>query len=79
MSDQILQQLADAELPACPEQLGRRVHRRLNDWLVWGQVVDLVLRGIPFTVFHFGKAVVWWGLMTLSGSLDVDRGKLEDC
>ena len=67
MSLNLLDQLSKQPVPPPPPDFGRKVHRRLNGWLLFGQLADLTLRGIPFAALHFMRALAAGVMFTLTG------------
>ena len=67
MSKNLLDQLADTEIPSLPTNLNRQVHRRLNIRLMLGQFFDLMIRGLPYTFFHLAQALLGLVSFTLTG------------
>ena len=67
MSLNLLEQLADLEVPPPPEQFDTQLHDRVNRSLVRAQLVDLMLRGFPWALLHFARAVVGLIAFTLTG------------
>ena len=52
-----LEALAAQDVPAAPLEFDRQLHRRLNQALLLQQVLDLVLRAMPWAIVHFARAV----------------------
>lgn len=67
MVKNLLDELAEQPVPAPPLDFGRQVHRRLNDWLLAGQLIDLAVRGIPFAAWHFAQALFEALVFTMTG------------
>ena len=72
MSD-LLEQLADLEVPPPPAQFDRQLHERVNRSLVTSQLVDLLARGLPWALLHFARAVVGLVGFTLTGHYEAKR------
>ncbi len=64
MASNLLEQLAETEVPTLPADFDRKVHRRLNHRLLLGHLADLAMHGLPFAFMHFLTALV--GLVTFS-------------
>jgi hypothetical protein len=64
MASNLLEQLAEIEVPTLPAEFDRKVHRRLNHRLLLSHLADLAVRGLPFAFLHFLQALV--GLVTFS-------------
>jgi hypothetical protein len=60
----LLEQLAEFEVPPVPREFDTRLQERVNRGLLVGQAFELVLKAIPYTVLHFAGAV--WGLVLYS-------------
>jgi len=71
MSLNLLEQLADWEVPPPPAQFDAQLHERVNRSLVKAQVIDLVVRGLPWTLAHFARAIVGLFTFTLLGRYEV--------
>jgi hypothetical protein len=76
MPRDVFEQLADAPVPPMPAAFDRALHDRLNRRLLVGQVLDLGLRGVGFTLGHFMRAVLGFFVLTVSGDFE-PRGKEE--
>ena len=50
--------------PGAPADLPEQVHQRLNASLLTLQMLDLLLRGVGYAMFEFGRALV--GLVAYS-------------
>ena len=75
MADDFLQRLAELEVVAPPAEFDRQLHHRLNHGLLIQQLLDLLVRGMPWALLHFGRAVVQLGIFSLSGRFAADRKK----
>ena len=59
MATDILEQLADTEVPPAPvEQLQQGFSDRLNSRLVVQQLLDLMIRGVPYAAWHMTFGMV---------------------
>ncbi len=67
MPEDLLEQLANVEVPPPPKDIDRRVHQRLNGLLLLGQLGDLLFRGLPFVLTCFAEAVIGAVSYSLSG------------
>ena len=63
----LLEQLADLEVPPPPAQFDAQLHERVNRSLVIWQLTDLVIGGLPWACLHFGRALVGLISYTLTG------------
>lgn len=73
MPQDIFEQLAQLNVPPPPPQLDRAVHDRVNRSLVALHLADLLLRGMPWAMLHFGRAVIGLIGLTLRGKSGDDR------
>ena len=67
MSLNLLDELSQQPVPPPPADFGRRVHRRLNGWLLGGQLADFAVRGMLFAALHFFRALAAGVTFTLTG------------
>ncbi len=67
MNRDLLEQLAESDVPPVPRELERSIHDRLNTLLVVGHLSDFLLRAIPHAVAHFAEAVGELAASTLGG------------
>ena len=58
MPGNLLEQLNQTEVPPPPREMERDVHRRVNQWLLFAQVADLVLRAFLHCAVNFMEAVL---------------------
>jgi hypothetical protein len=70
MPRDFLEELAEAPVPPVPVAFNRALHERLNRRLLAGQMLDLALRGIGYTLGHFARAVGGAFMLTISGKFD---------
>ncbi len=70
MSFNLLDQLSRQDIPEPPPKLRQSVRSQMNSTLVLLQVLDLLLRGMPFALLHFAKAVAGLLLFTLTGTYE---------
>jgi hypothetical protein len=73
MANDLLQRLADSPVPPPPAEFDREVHRRLNSWLVLGQLLDLMFVGVPFVCVHFARAMMGVVVFSLTGRYETRR------
>lgn len=66
----LLEQLREQHVPAPPPQLRQEVRSRMNTTLLALHVADLLLRGLPLALFHFGQAVAGLAAYTLTGTYE---------
>ena len=70
MPRDFLEELAEAPVPPVPVAFNRALHERLNRRLVAGQVLDLALRGVGYTLAHFARAAGGLFLLTVTGRFE---------
>ncbi len=75
MADNFLDQLAKLEVAAPPAEFDRQLHHRLNQSLTIQHFVDLLVRGMPWALAHFGRAVVELCAFSISGRFADERKK----
>ena len=63
----LLEQLADSEVPPPPAELDQRVHQQLNKSLVLLWILEFGVRGTLFAIVHFVHAVVHFVLFSITG------------
>lgn len=63
----LFEQLAEWEVPPPPVEFDRQLHQRLNRTLVAMQVLDLIVRALPWALWHFGRALVGAVVFSLRG------------
>ena len=66
----LLEQLADLEVPPPPAQFDRQLHERVNRSLFVWQLVDLVVSGLPWAMLHFSRALVGLIAFTVTGQYE---------
>ena len=72
IEESFLDQLADVPVPPPPPDLDNRVHQSVNHWLLAAHLGDLAVRGFPFAVMHFARAVAGALSLTSSGRYPAD-------
>ena len=70
MALNLLDQLSQQDIPQPPVRLRQQVRERMNVTLLVLQLADLALRGMPYVMLHFAKAVVGLVLFSLSGTYE---------
>jgi hypothetical protein len=75
MADDFLQRLAELEVAAPPAEFDRQLHDRLNHRLMVQQFLDLLVRGMPWALLHFGRAIVELCVFSISGHFADERKK----
>jgi hypothetical protein len=66
----LLEQLADLEVPPPPAHFDKQLHERVNRSLITWQLVDLAVNGLPWALLHLTRAVVGFVSFTLTGRYD---------
>lgn len=73
MAIDIFDQLSESPVPPPPQDFEALVHKRLNNRLLSGHLVDLALRGLPYAMFQFGRAFAGLAMFTIYGRYDNKR------
>ncbi len=73
MSDELLQQLADDEIPPVPETFDEKLHGRVNRTLLTRDLFDFGVRATPWAMGIFGQALIDLLGFTVSGRLQNER------
>jgi hypothetical protein len=75
MADDFLERLAELQVAAPPAAFDRQLHHRLNQRLTIQHLLDLLVRGMPWALAHFGRAVVELCVFSVSGRFADERKK----
>ncbi len=67
MPQNILEQLAELEVPSTPVDLQRGVHERLNVRLLSLHLADLALRALPYAFVCFSEALAGLVVFSVTG------------
>jgi hypothetical protein len=68
MASDILEQLAEAEVPPAPvDKLEQGFNERLNNRLVVQHLLDFVFRGLPFAAWHMTRGMLAVVYFTIAG------------
>ncbi len=67
MASNLLEQLAEVEVPPPPDHFDKQLHARVNRTLVAAQFVDLAVSGLPWALLQFAKAFVGLIAFSLTG------------
>ena len=80
MAMDLLEKLAEVPVPPAPppKVFDRAIHRRINDRLIVGQVLDLTLRGFGFAALHFTRALLGLVRLTFTGKFDTPKSRNTD-
>lgn len=73
MSIDLLDQLVHSEVPAPPPELETGVHERLNATLVTLQVMEALLRALPYAAWQFARSVLGMLVFTLTGRFPPEK------
>lgn len=73
MTHDLLERLAESEVPPLPADFDRSVHQRLNQALLVGHFVELAFRTLPYALIHFGQGLLGAVSFTLSGKFPVSN------
>ncbi len=73
MNKDLLDELAEIDVPPLPADLPQGVHKRVNDQLLLAHIADFALRCLPQAMFYFGRALVGACYFSLTGS-HYDKG-----
>jgi hypothetical protein len=75
MVEDLLERLAEADVPPPPRELDRKVHERVNRALFAAQMADLALRGTVWALVQFARPLAHLAVLTLTGKpLEKRRG-----
>ena len=78
MQNNLLEQLGRSEVPPPPQEIRRDVHDRLNQWLLAGQIAELVLYAFGYAALQFGNAIVALLNFSLTGKYQLRRSEDQD-
>jgi hypothetical protein len=67
MAVNLLEQLADLDVPPPPAKFDTQLHDRVNRSLLREQLVDLFVSGLPWAALEFGRAMIGLVSLTLTG------------
>jgi len=67
MSTDLLDQLADLDVPPPPAQFDAELHTKLNRSLAMQQMFDLVFSALPLVAVELARAVIAMLTVTVSG------------
>jgi hypothetical protein len=70
MAPNLLEQLADLEVPPPPAAFDAQLHDKLNRALVVTQLVEMFVGALPWALAHFGRAVLGFVAFTVTGRYD---------
>ena len=75
MPRDFLEELSESPVPPVPAAFNRALHERLNRRLLVGQMLDLGMRGMGYTLAHFARALGGVVVLTMSGKFEPDSKK----
>jgi hypothetical protein len=67
MASDLLEQLAQLEVPPPPAELNQQVHQRVNRSLLVLHVLDLGLRAMPWAMWQLSQALIAGVIRTALG------------
>jgi hypothetical protein len=67
MAPNLLEQLADVEVPPPPAQFDTQLHDKVNRALVITQFVDLFVSALPWALARFGRSALGLVAFTVTG------------
>ncbi|MCA9268607.1 MAG: hypothetical protein KDA41_09060 [Planctomycetales bacterium] len=67
MPENLLDRLTSTEVPPPPRDFRRAVHGKVNQWLLAGQLAELLGQAFVFAVAHLAPAVISLIFFTLTG------------
>jgi hypothetical protein len=67
MAPNLLEQLAELEIPPPPAEFDAQLHDKVNRSLLLTQLVELVAAAMPWAFLHFGRAAIGFVLFTVTG------------
>jgi hypothetical protein len=73
MANNLLDQLANVDVPPPPVEFDRQLHERVNRTLLVVQLIDFAVRALPWALLHFASALRGLVSLTLTGHYELDR------
>lgn len=67
MAPDLLEQLAEVEVPPPPAAFDTQLHEKVNRTLVATQFADLLVSGFPWATAQFGRALLGLLALTVTG------------
>jgi len=67
MAPNLLEQLAELEVPPPPPQFDAQLHENVNRALLATQIVDLFVSALPWALLQFGQAFLGFVSFTVTG------------
>jgi hypothetical protein len=67
MATNLFERLAEMDVPPPPAHFDAQLHDRVNRSLVTWQLIDLLVRGMPWALGHFAQAMLGAAAFTLTG------------
>jgi len=70
MAPDLLDRLAQTEVPPPPATFDSQLHDKVNRSLVITQFVDLFVAGLPWAILQFSRALLGFVAFTVTGRYD---------
>ena len=70
MSPNLLDQLAELDVPPPPAAFDAELHDKVNRAIVTTQIADLVVSALPYSIAEFFRALVGLAIFTVTGRYD---------
>jgi hypothetical protein len=67
MAPDLLEQLADVEVPPPPAAFDAQLHDKVNRALLLTQFVDLIVTALPWAIVQFSKSLLGLVAFTVTG------------
>ncbi len=74
MSIDLLEQLAETEVPPPPARLDRDVHRRVNQSLLLLHFAELLFKALPYAIVHLTSGLLGLLNFSVTGKYRAARG-----
>ena len=75
MAPDLLEQLADVEVPPPPAAFDHQLHDKVNRTLVATQFADLLVSGFPWATAQFARALLGLVAFSVTGRYDAKSNK----
>jgi hypothetical protein len=70
MAPNLLDQLAELDVPPPPAAFDAELHDKVNRAIVTTQIADLVVSALPYAIAEFFRALVGLAIFTVTGRYD---------
>jgi hypothetical protein len=67
MAPNLLEQLADVEVPPPPAAFDSQLHDKVNRSLLISQIIDLFASALPWAIVHFSQAFAGLVIFSVTG------------